>query len=119
MPHAFNTVAYKKEEGQLQKQLPNVNTTMEVSIEYPINSLEGFLDKNEQQNLKNQVGIVQYGKLENLFSNVPDFIAWEINNNLGGHDWVEFHDIRKDIWSGGKKPNNIINNNFINAVKNL
>ena len=30
MPHAFNTVAYKKEEGQLQKQLPNVNTTMEV-----------------------------------------------------------------------------------------
>jgi hypothetical protein len=121
LPHAFNTIAYKKEETSLKNDLsPTTSTTMEVSVEYPDNPLEGFLTTTEQNKLKKQVSDTQYEKLEGLFSKVPDFIAWEVNNTTtGGHDWWEFRDIRKDFWPRGTKPDGIISTTFVNAVNNL
>lgn len=119
LPHAFNTIAYKKEETALKKTLPTASdTTMEVSVEYPDDPLDGFLTKAEQNQLKARVNATQYAKLEALFSDVPDFMAWEVNT-VNGHDWIEFRDIRKDIWPRATKPANVITQNFVNAVNNL
>jgi hypothetical protein len=120
LPHAFNTISYKKEETSLKKTLPTTkDTTMEVSVEYPKNPLKGFLSDTEQNKLKRLVTTAQYEKLEDLFSNVPTFMAWEVNTSGGGHSWIEFHDIRNDIWPRGHKPKNVLTKEFINAVKNL
>lgn len=120
LPHAFNTIAYKKEETALKNTLSTTNdTTMEVSVSYPKNPLKGFLSDTEQGTLKSLVTAKQYKKLEALFSNVPTFMAWEVNTDGGGHSWIEFRDIRKDIWPRGHKPKNVLTNDFINAVNNL
>jgi hypothetical protein len=120
LPHAFNTISYKKEETSLKKTLPTTkDTTMEVSVEYPKNPLKGFLSDTEQNKLKRLVSTTQYEKLEDLFSNVPTFMAWEVNTDGGGHSWIEFHDIRNDLWPRGTKPKNVLTQDFINAVNNL
>lgn len=119
LPHTFNTIAYKKEETALKKTLSTTtDTTMEVSVEYPKNSLDGFLTEPEQKKLKRLVSATQYQKLEVLFSDVPDFMAWEVNST-GGHKWIEFRDIRKDIWPRGHKPKNVLTQDFVDAVNNL
>ena len=119
LPHAFNTIAYKKEETALKKTLPTTtNTAMEVSVEYPKNPLDGFLTSSEQGRLKGLVSSTQYKKLEALFSEVPDFMAWEVNTS-GGHKWIEFRDIRKDIWPRGHKPKQVLTQDFVDAVNNL
>ena len=120
LPHAFNTIAYKKEETALKKTLPTTTTTtMEVSVEYPKNPLEGFLSEKDQRKLRGLVSTAQYEKLEALFSDVPDFMAWEVNTTSGGHKWIEFRDIRKDIWPRGHKPKQMLTKDFIKAVKRL
>lgn len=120
LPHAFNTIAYKKEETSLRKTLSTTNdTTMEVSVEYPKNPLKGFLTTTEQNKLKRLVSTTQYEKLEDLFSNVPTFMAWEVNTDGGGHSWIEFRDIRNDIWPRGHKPTNVLTQAFVDAVNNL
>lgn len=120
LPHAFNTIAYKKEETSLKKTLPTTkDTTMEVSVEYPKNPLKGFLSDTEQNKLKRLVSTTQYEKLEDLFSSVPTFMAWEVNTDGGGHSWIEFRDIRNDLWPRGTKPKNVLTQAFINAVNSL
>ncbi len=122
LPHAFNTIAYKKEEHQLKKTLTNQDTTMEVSIQYPEDPLEGFLTPREQRSLEKKTSKTQVDKLRDLYSEVPEWIAWEVNDPNGGkrHTWVEFDDIRDDLFPRGTKPKNLLNDvDFINAVNDL
>jgi hypothetical protein len=119
LPHAFNTIAYKKEETALKKTLPKKKCTMmEVSIDYPDDPLDGFLTPAEQKQLRKLVTTTQYEKLEEIFSYVPDFMAWEVNEN-GGQKWVEFRDIRRDMWPRGHRPAKVITNDFVKAVRKL
>ncbi|MFL6233593.1 MAG: DUF4157 domain-containing protein [Thermoanaerobaculia bacterium] len=122
LPHTFNCIAYKKEENQLNSTLTNQDTTMEVSILYPDDELEGFLTPQEQKTLERNTSKTQVDRLRDLFCNIPEWIAWEVNNSNGGqqHDWTEFDDIRKDIFPRGMKPKNLANDtDFIDAVNNL
>lgn len=119
LPHAFNTIAYKKEETALKKTLPKKKCTMmEVSVEYPDDPLSGFLTPSEQKQLKKLVTPRQYEKLEEIFSYVPDFMAWEVNEN-GGQKWVEFRDIRRDMWPRGHRPAKVLTTDFVKAVRKL
>jgi len=74
LPHAFNCIAYKKEENFLNSTLTNQETTMEVSIQYPDDELKGFLTPKEQRTLERNTSKAQVDKLRVLFSGVPGFI---------------------------------------------
>jgi len=120
LPHAFNTITYKKAESSLKKKLSaKRETAMEVSVEYPDDPLEGFLTPAEKRQLAKRVTPAQLRKLEAIFELVPGWMAWEVNNKQGGHNWTEFDNIRKDFWPTGTKPANIINKDFIKAVRKL
>lgn len=120
LPHAFNTITYKKAEARLKKLLDaKKDSTMEVSIEYPEDPLEGFLTSAERNKLLQKVGQVQLEKLEDLFCTVPGWMAWEVNDGKGGHNWTDFDNIRKDLWPTGTRPDNIITKQFVKAVNNL
>jgi hypothetical protein len=122
LPHTFNCIPYKKEENALHKTLTHQDTTMEVSIQYPDDELEGFLSPSEQRALERKTSKAQVDKLRDLFAEVPEWISWEVNDPNGGkqHDWIEFDDIRSDIFPRGMKPKGLVNDiDFINAVNNL
>jgi hypothetical protein len=98
------------------------DTTMEVSIEYPDDLLEGLLTSKEQTILENKTSKVQVDKLRDLYSEVPEWISWEENDSGGQqqHTWVEFDNVRRDLFPRGTKPKNLINNiDFIKAINSL
>jgi hypothetical protein len=95
---------------------------MEVSIEYPDDPLEGLLTPKEQRALEIKTSKIQVDKLRELYSEVPEWIAWEVNDPGGQqrHTWVEFENVRRDLFPRGTKPKNLINDpDFIRAVNNL
>lgn len=120
LPHAFNTIAYKKAENLLNKSLSSKkDTVMEVSIEYPTDPFEGFLTPAEKKELAKHVTTAQFNKLADLLKAVPSWMAWEVNGEKGGHEWTEFDDIRKDFWPRGTRPKVVLTPAFIKAVKKL